>query len=106
MLKPIPSFPPLFVAIAVLMPMIWPCRFTSGPAAVAGVDGGVRLQKVLGLKTSEPSPSLSEPPPLGADDPIRQGLAESEGASHRQDHMSDGDPFAVSPSRRPGRWPR
>ena len=35
--------------MAVLMPMISPAQIHQGSAAIAGIDGGVGLQKVLEL---------------------------------------------------------
>ncbi len=37
MLKPIPSLPPLFEAMAVLMPTTFPCRSISGPPLLPGL---------------------------------------------------------------------
>ena len=47
MAKPIPSLPPDWLAMALLMPMISPRRLHKRAAAVAGIDGGVGLQEVL-----------------------------------------------------------
>ena len=56
-------------------------------AAVAGVDGGIRLDEVLeddaGVAQLEVAASL------GADDPVGDRVAQAEGASHGQDEVAD-----------------
>ena len=48
MVKPTPMYNPLWVAMAVFIPMTWPLMLTSGPPELPGLMGRyVRLNKIL-----------------------------------------------------------
>ena len=95
--KPIPSFPPELLAMAVFMPITSPRRLISGPPLLPGIDRGVGLQKVLILDVGA---QLQVAPAFGADDAKRHRMAQAEGAADGQHEVADFDVVAIAQPRR------
>ena len=65
------------------MPMIRPCRSTSGPPELPGLIDGVGLDEILVALDAEPGAAER------ADDPRGHGLTEAERIADREDEIAD-----------------
>ena len=96
--KPTPSLTPVVAGNGRVDADHFAVEIDQGAAAVAGIDGRVGLQEIL--KDDRVGVAQGElASPFGADDSKRDGMAQPEGAAHRQHEVANLHPIAVAQGR-------